>query len=172
MYLVEIGADEKFSQVLHREQTVNIQYQWRVSKDGFYFVRITGYESSKKALTKTSNVEKFKYTFKRPLMKPVLLEPKEKFSFILYEIDIPNIVLKWTTDPKAYTSYVELSYDRNFKKIKHANTTTINNLVLDKNLIRGKVYWRVRTESKDREAQSSWSETGSFSVVGLEDMEQ
>lgn len=170
-YFLEVATGEDFKNIYSSKTTDKTSFVVTLTKDQSYFVRVTPLNSNLKQLTSSSDVEKFDFIIRRPLKPPVLRQPKNKMSYILYKMDVPHIWIEWEGDEKATLYVIEFSKDAEFTKIKKTMEMKKNNMVLDKNLLKGKIYWRVRSVNEKTNMKSEWSTPQIFFVVGLENEE-
>jgi hypothetical protein len=170
-YFVEIATDENFKNIFISKTTDKTNYVITLIKDQSYYVRVAPLNSNFKQLTGPSDTEKFDFIVRRPLKPPVLHQPKNKMSYILYKMDVPHIWIEWENNENASIYIVEFSKDAEFTKIKKTIEVKKNSMVLDKNLLKGKIFWRVKALSEKTNMKSDWSAPQIFFVVGLENEE-
>jgi hypothetical protein len=170
-YFLEVSNREDFKTLFMSKITDKTNFVLSLTKDMTYYARVTALNSKSKQLTAVSAPINFEFIIRRPLKPPVPKQPKNKMSYILYKMDVPHIWIEWETDEKATLHIIEFSKDAEFTNIKKTMELKKNNMVLDKNLLKGKIFWRVRSVNEKSGVKSEWSPPQIFFVVGLENEE-
>jgi hypothetical protein len=167
-YLLEVANSEDFKTKIVTKTVDKNNYLLTITKDQTYFARVTPLDTQSKKITVASLAQKFDFIVKRPLKPPTLMQPKNKMSYILYKMDIPHIWIEWSADEKASLHIIEFSKDAEFTKVKKTMEIKKTDMILDKNMLKGKIFWRVRSINEKINLKSEWSEPQVFFVVGLE----
>lgn len=171
-YLIEVSNSEDFKTKIISKTVEKNNYLLTIAKDQTYFARVTPLDVQSRKITIASAAQKFDFIVKRPLKPPTPKQPKNKMSYILYKMDIPHIWIEWLADEKASLHIIEFSKDSEFTKIKKTMEVKKTNMILDKNLLKGKIFWRVRSINEKINLKSEWSEPQVFFVVGLENEDE
>lgn len=147
------------------------KFKIQVFRSANYTVKVKAISDSQQDLSSYSNEQILKIAIKRPLVRPTLMVPKNKISYLLSKLKNPEIWLQWTSDENANEYQIQVAKDSNFKKILLTIDAYENRKLLDHNSIKGKVHWRVKGTNKELKLESPWSEPWSLSVVDIENEE-
>jgi hypothetical protein len=167
-YHLEVANTLNFKKIFLDKTTDNPFFTLAVDTEQTYYVRVTPLDNEARSVTVTSAVRKFDFIIKRALKPPLLKLPKNNMSYILYKMDVPHIWVEWEADVKATSHILEFSKNSDFTKIQKTVEVKKINMILDKNLFKGKIFWRARSLNSKFGLKSAWSETYIFYVVGLE----
>ncbi|MFS4457532.1 hypothetical protein [Bdellovibrio sp. HCB2-146] len=131
---------------------------------GRYKVRVQALDENNKPITDFSNIEEVLYSFRSPLAAPKLMEPFDKASVFLQTAMEPFIWLEWKKVEGATNYIVEVSDKEDFSHILLTKSQPGNRFLIKEKVPLGKLYWRVRAESKESTALSDWAATREFII--------
>ncbi|MNJ94674.1 bacterial transduction protein [compost metagenome] len=162
-YLVQMDKSEDFSSPTQLEYT-STSGKITVPEPGKYRVRVQALDEDNKPVTDFSNIEEVLYSFRSPLGSPTLAEPFNNASIFLQKEMEPFIWLEWKK-VKGATSYkVEVSDRSDFSRILISKTLPGNRFLIKERVPLGKIFWRVRAESKDDQESSDWASQREFTI--------
>jgi len=167
-FQIELSDNINFNNFKLKEIVKDNSYSLKVNEPGKYYLRVKGLSEEGSDLTKYSKTEVVKYFIKKPMQSPTLILPKDRVSYILSKMENPEVWLEWQGDKLSNQYLIEFSTDRNFNKILYSLKPKDNRILLDHEVIRGKVFWRVKGLNVDQGLESSWSPAWSLSVVDIE----
>ncbi len=162
-YLVEIDKGDSFTQP-ERYEFKNNTGRLTVKTPGEYKVRVQALDEKNKPLTDFSNIESLKYSFHSPLITPVPLEPYNNVSIFLQKTAEPSIWVEWKRVKGAEAYRVEISDKEDFSRVLLSSAVSSNRFLIKDKVPLGKLYWRVRAQSKDETELSEWTEKREFTI--------
>lgn len=162
-YLVQMDKDKNFTHPQQLEYSSNAG-TLTVPDPGRYHVRVQAMDESNKPLTGFSNIEEVLYTFRTPLSSPSLLEPFNNASIFLQTEMEPFIWLEWKKVEGATSYRIEISDKADFSRTLIAKSLQGNRYLIKDRVPLGKIYWRVRAESKGDAEMSEWTEKREFTL--------
>ncbi|QDK38265.1 FecR domain-containing protein [Bdellovibrio sp. NC01] len=162
-YLVELdkGGDFKTPQQYEFKGTTG---RLTVSNPGDYKVRVVALDEHNKPLTDYSNTETLQYSVHSALITPVPLEPYNNVSIFLQKTTEPAIWIEWKKVKDAEVYKVEISDKEDFSRVLVSSNVEKNRFLIKDKVPLGKLYWRVRAQSKDESELSDWTEKREFTV--------
>ncbi|MNL34407.1 hypothetical protein D3C87_1563800 [compost metagenome] len=92
------------------------------------------------------------------------MEPFDKASVFLQTAMEPFIWLEWKKVEGATNYIVEVSDKEDFSHILLTKSQSGNRFLIKEKVPLGKLYWRVRAESKESMAMSDWAATREFII--------
>lgn len=162
-YLVEIDQNEAFASPKKYEFKTNAGLL-TIPKPGNYKVRVRALDDQNKPMTDYSNVESLKYFYHLSMIAPVPLEPSNNISIFLQKTSEPSIWIEWNSVKGAGTYQVEVSTTEDFSKLLFSSSVVSNRFLIKDKVPTGKLYWRVRSQSKDESEFSDWTEKRNFTI--------
>lgn len=162
-YLVEIDKGAGFAKPEQYEFKTNTG-RLTVQTPGDYKVRVQALDEKNKPLTDYSNIESLKYTFHSPLITPVPLEPYNNVSIFLQKTTEPSIWVEWKRVKGAEAYRIEISDKADFSRVLLSTAVASNRFLIKDKVPLGKLYWRVRAQSKDESELSEWTEKREFTI--------
>ncbi len=162
-YLVEMSKSNDFSGAAQFEYTT-ASGKLKVAEPGTYKVRVKALDGDSKPLTEYSNVEELLYSFRSPLVSPVLAEPFNNASIFLQKETEPFVWLEWKKVKNATQYKIEISDRSDFSKILITKTQSENRFLVKQRLPLGKIYWRVRAEIPQEKEISEWTAFREFTI--------
>lgn len=162
-YLVQMDKDKEFSHPQQLEYSANAG-TLTVPDPGRYHVRVQALDEANKPLTGFSNIEEVLYTFRTPLTSPLLMEPFNNASIFLQTEMEPFIWLEWKKVEGATSYRIEISDKADFSRTLIAKSLQGNRYLIKDRVPLGKIYWRVRAESKGDSESSEWTEKREFTL--------
>lgn len=162
-YLVQMDKDKEFSHPHQLEYSANAG-TLTVPDPGRYHVRVQALDETSKPLTGFSNIEEVLYTFRTPLTSPLLMEPFNNASIFLQTEMEPFIWLEWKVVEGATSYRIEISDKADFSRTLIAKSLQGNRYLIKDRVPLGKIYWRVRAESKGDSESSEWTEKREFTL--------
>lgn len=167
-FLLELTEDNSFSKINISEQIKGAEFRLKLTKQVKYKARVKGIDEKGEGLTPYSDPINVHFFVNRPIPPPELLTPKDKVSYILSKMKNPQIWLEWSSDKLAEVYKIEIAKDKNFNKVLHSLNSKEKKILLDHNVIRGKLYWRVKAINEEQNIESPWSVVWGLSVVNIE----
>lgn len=162
-YLVQVDTKGDFSAPQTLEYT-STSGSLTLATPGTYKVRVQALDDQNKPLTEFSNIEEVLYSFRSPLAAPKLMEPFDKASIFLQTAMEPFIWLEWKKVEGASAYYIEVSDKPDFSRILLSKAQTQNRFLIKDKVPLGKIYWRVRAESKESASLSEWTSPREFII--------
>lgn len=162
-YLVQVDKSKDFTQPQQMEFSSS-SGRLTLNDPGNYAVRVQALDENNQPVTEFSNIEEVLYTFRTPLMTPPLLEPFNNASIFLQTEMEPFIWLEWKKVEGATNYRIEISDKADFSRTLISKTLVTNRYLIKEKVPLGKIYWRVRAESKSDEERSEWTEKREFTL--------
>ncbi|MDG0816158.1 FecR family protein [Bdellovibrio svalbardensis] len=162
-YLVEIDKGDSFAQPEQYEFKSNTG-RLSLKTPGEYKVRVQALDEKNKPITDYSNVESLKYSLHSPLITPVPLEPYNNVSIFLQRTTEPSIWVEWKRVKGAEAYKIEISDKEDFSRILVSSAVASNRFLIKDKVPLGKLFWRVRAQSKDETELSEWTEKREFTI--------
>ncbi|WII73801.1 FecR domain-containing protein [Bdellovibrio sp. 22V] len=162
-YLVQVDTSKEFKQPQQMEYS-SLGGTLTLNDPGRYNVRVQALDENNKPLTEFSNIEEVLYTFRAPLVAPSLMEPFNNASIFLQTEMEPFIWLEWKKVEGATSYRIEISDKADFSRTLIAKSLAGNRYLIKDRVPLGKIYWRVRAESKDDSESSEWAEKREFTL--------
>ncbi|KYG63590.1 hypothetical protein AZI87_14415 [Bdellovibrio bacteriovorus] len=162
-YLVQVDKNKDFSapQLLEYSSNAGVL---TLNDPGRYNVRVQAMDESNQPLTEFSNIEEVLYTFRAPLVAPTLMEPFNAASIFLQTEMEPFIWLEWKKVEGASSYRIEISDKADFSRTLIAKSIDGNRYLIKDRVPLGKIYWRVRAESKTDSEASEWASKREFTL--------
>lgn len=162
-YLVQMDKSSDFSTPTQLEFESSTG-RLTVPEPGKYQVRVQALDEEHKPMTEFSNVEELLYTFRNPLSTPVLAEPFNNASIFLQKEMEPFIWLEWKKVKGATVYKIEVSDRSDFSRLLISKSIPENRFLIKDRVPLGKIFWRVRAESKDDNELSDWTAQREFTI--------
>ncbi len=162
-YIVQLSEDDNFSSPQNFEFEAN-SAQLSVTKPGQYKVHVKAMNSYKEPITPYSSTESFIYKFSLRLRTPTPLEPYNNSSIFLQKLEEPSIWIEWNKTQGAEEYLLEISEDPDFSHVITSKSLENNFVLINEKLPPGKIYWRVRSQTKNRKVFSDWTLTQEFTI--------
>lgn len=160
-YEVQVGTSEDFKDPVVLN-TPSSKGNLKINNPGTYFVRVRALNNLAEPLSPFSNVEKFVYKYRIPIVRPILKEPMNNVTLFFQGNDM-TFWMVWQPVKTATRYLVELSDSEEFKNPMLSARVETNRYLIRQTLPQGKLYWRVKAENEERESQ--WSATRSITVL-------
>jgi serine/threonine protein kinase len=158
-YLVQFGPTRNLAEA--ESQVTAISKFPLPAKHGQYYIRVAAANANGEAISQFSSTSSVSVDSVAVLDEPVLKLPKPGATAVVRSGRLA-IAFEWTKISNADSYLLELSTDEDFGDILEKVTTKKPSHMIEKFETLGKIYWRVRAES--REGTSSWSTSGFFEV--------
>lgn len=158
-YLVQFGPNRDLASV--EPNSVSASKFPLPKKHGQYFIRVAAANANGEAVSEYSPVAAVAVEAVAILDAPVLKLPKAGATAVVRSGRLA-ITFEWNKIPKADSYTIELAADDDFSEVLEKIQTKESSHIVNKFEFIGKIFWRVRAESK--EGTSSWSEPGYFEV--------
>lgn len=162
-YLVQMDKSDSFNSPQAYEFKTN-NGRLTIPNPGDYKVRVQALDDKNKPLTDFSNVENLTYSFHAPLTTPMPLEPYNNVSIFLQKTTEPSIWVEWKKVKGAEAYKIEISDKEDFSRVLVSSAVANNRFLIKDRVPLGKLYWRVRAQSKDESELSEWTEKREFTV--------
>ncbi|KHD88181.1 MAG: hypothetical protein OM95_10465 [Bdellovibrio sp. ArHS] len=162
-YLVQVDKNKDFTTPQLLEYAANAGVL-TLNDPGRYNVRVQALDEANKPLTEFSNIEEVLYTFRTPLVPPTLMEPFNAASIFLQTEMEPFIWLEWKKVEGATSYRIEISDKADFSRTLIAKSLDGNRYLIKDRVPLGKIYWRVRAESKSDSETSEWTTKREFTL--------
>jgi hypothetical protein len=162
-YLVQFDSKGDFTEPQTVEYTTP-SGSLTLPTPGRYKVRVQALDEQNKPLTEFSNIEEVLYSFRSPLAAPKLMEPFDKASIFLQTAMEPFIWLEWKKVEGATAYMIEVSDKEDFSHILLSKAQAQNRFLIKDKVPLGKIYWRVRAESKESTSLSDWTTPREFII--------
>jgi hypothetical protein len=162
-YVVQYDTKPDFSSAKKVEVATN-QGSILLPGPGKYNVRVQARDEENKALTDFSNIQQVLYSNRPPLVAPKLVEPFNNASIFLQTAQEPFIWLEWKKVPGASAYKVEVSSKEDFSDIVLSKVVPSNRYLVKERIPLGKLYWRVRAETKEDLEISDWAKQNEFTL--------
>ncbi len=162
-YVVQIDKNKNFTQPQQFEYSSNTG-TLTLTDPGRYNVRVRALDDSSKPLTDYSNIEEVLYSFRNPLTTPLLQEPFDNASIFLQTEAEPFIWLEWKKVAGATSYTIEISDTEDFSHSLITKTIAGNRYLIKERVPLGKIYWRVRAESRGEKEASDWTHKREFTL--------
>lgn len=158
-YLVQFGPSRNLAEA--DQQVTTVSKFSLPTNNGQYFIRVAAANASGEAISQFSSTSSVSVEPVAVLEEPILKLPKPGATAVVRNGRLA-IYFEWTKISKAEGYLLELSTDEDFGEILEKITTKKPSHMIEKFETVGKIYWRVRAESKD--GNSAWSTSGFFEV--------
>ena len=162
-YLVQLDKSDSFA-TPQQYEFKSASGRLTIPNPGEYKVRVQALDERNKPLSDFSNVEGLKYTFHSPLLTPLPLEPYNNVSIFLQKTTEPSIWVEWKKVQGAEIYKIEISDKEDFSRVLMTSAVTGNRFLIKDRVPLGKLYWRVRAQTKDESEMSEWTERREFTV--------
>lgn len=162
-YLVQMDEDKNFTKPTQLEFASNTGIL-KIPTPGRFNVRVQALDETNKPLTEFSNIEEVLYSFRSPLAAPLLTEPFNNASIFLQTEMEPFIWLEWKKVEGATSYRIEISDKPDFSRTLIAKSLQGNRYLIKEKVPLGKIYWRVRAESKSDQESSEWTTKREFTL--------
>lgn len=158
-YIVQFGSKRDLASA---EPQITTASEFTLpKKQGQYFVRVAAAGRSGEALSGYSEVAAVSIEPAASLDTPTLKFPKSGAATVSRSGRV-SIAFEWSRVPRAERYVIELAHDQDFLQIAGKISSKENSHIMNKLDQIGRIYWRVRAESRD--GVSSWSEPYHFEV--------
>lgn len=162
-YLVQVDTKADFSSPTKVAYTAN-QGNIVLPMPGRYNVRVQARDEDNNPLTDFSNTQQVLYSNRAPLTTPKLIEPFNNASIFLQTTSEPFIWLEWNKVSGASAYRVEVSSKADFSDIVISKIIPSNRYLVKDRMPLGKLYWRVRAETKEDLEISDWAKQSEFTL--------
>jgi hypothetical protein len=162
-YIVQLSENDNFSTPQEFEFEAN-SAQLTITKPGLYKVHVKAMNKYKEPITPYSSAESFIYKFNLRLRTPTPLEPYNNSSIFLQKLEEQSIWVEWNKTQGAEEYLVEISDEPEFSHLITSKSLEKNFLLINEKLPAGKIYWRVRSQTKDRKVFSEWTKPQAFTI--------
>lgn len=162
-YLVQVDTKQDFSSA-QKIEIANNQGNIVLPGPGRYNVRVQARDEENNPLSDFSNIQQILYSNRPPLMPPKLIEPFNNASIFLQTASEPFIWLEWNKVPGASAYRVEVSNRADFSELILSKIVSSNRYLVKDRMPLGKLYWRVRAETKEDLEISEWAQRSEFTL--------
>lgn len=162
-YIVQLDKKPDFSSAQKLEYASN-QGQIVLPGPGRYNVRVQARDEENNPISDFSNIQQILYSNRPPLVAPKLIEPFNNASIFLQTAAEPFIWLEWNKVPGASAYRVEVSSKSDFSELILSKIVTSNRYLVKDRMPLGKLYWRVRAETKEDLEISAWAPQSEFTL--------
>lgn len=162
-YVVEVADNSDFSKsipTISRKPASNIV----VPKTGLYHYRVSAFNQQGRKISSSDGSGEINYEKMFDMLAPVIEPTLKSLSFYFQKQFGQFIWLRWikASNSSGLKYRFQLATSAGFEKLFYDQLTTENKILLNKNLLQGEYFWRIRSEN---EAQTSdWSDLGSFKI--------
>ena len=171
-YILEISSSKNFKSVLKTmELTVtrfSFQWEWEMEKGRLnkYYWRVKVNSSVPNWKGRVSKVSELNIKKLDDLKKPVLVSPVNHTSISNLKGKKFTILFNWESSERDMKSIMQISRDRNFKKIIKKYITENSNITIDESFNGGKFFWRV--QQFDNQRKTKYSDTWDFTLNDIQ----
>lgn len=162
-YLVQVDTKQDFSSP-NKVEIASNEGNIVLPAPGRYNVRVQARDEENNPISDFSNIQQILYLNRPALTPPKLIEPFNNASIFLQTASEPFIWLEWNKVPGASAYRVEVSTTADFTSLVLSKIVNSNRYLVKDRMPLGKLYWRVRAETKEDLEISDWAKQSEFTL--------
>lgn len=134
-----------------------------VPSPGVYSYKVSAYDASNRKIS-SSDVGQIVYNKVFSLLAPVIKEGVNDKYYFTQQSLAKYLWLTWEAQGPERMFRVEIARDNNFTNVFRSLFASKDKILLTEDIPAGDYFWRVRTESQEKDQYSDWSNTENFKI--------
>ena len=170
-YKIIISKDPSMKNIFKTVNITNNNFATDSLTRGIYYWRIEKrFDPSVLSHVDLSNIYKLIISIKKGITPPELIDPSNNIALSKTLLKNRNITFSWKANPQINETMFYIAKDKNFNNIIYSSSSRVNFLQFNKDLQKGKYYWRVIGFTGDGE-ETKPSQWRFFNVIQTKDIE-